>query len=95
MHTACDLPPDPRDEPLTVDPDMAPALSLFLACATQWRRAGIIGRMVGLDYTAVEMVARIEGVTLTAAMLDDIRWLEAGAIDELCAIAERKAADGR
>ncbi len=41
-----------------------PALSLFLAAATQWRTAATMAGVIwlGLDYTAVDVIARRLGV---------------------------------
>ena len=83
---------------MAIAPDMLPALLLLSACATQWRRAGWSGRVTGLDYAAVRLVAEIQGQRLTKELLDDLRHVEAGVLEELSVMAERQKghrADGR
>ena len=60
-------------------PDNAPTFELFLRCATQWRVAPM-GGVIGLDYSAVEWVARVCGVQVDAERLDDLRQMEATAL---------------
>lgn len=66
-----------------VPPDIWPAVRLFVACSTQWRRAGLQGVPVGLDYAALIAVAPALGVAVDAELLDDIRILEAAALEVL------------
>lgn len=64
-----------------------PAIEVFVACATQWRRAGMDGVMVGIDYGAVEIAARWMEIAITPQIFWDLRVLE----DETMAvIAERQ-----
>lgn len=56
-------------------------MRLFMACATQWRRAGSAGVPVGLDYPAVRATADWLGIAATPQLLDDLRYLEAGALE--------------
>ena len=66
-----------------VPPDIWPAVRLFVACSTQWRRAGLQGAPVGLDYAALIAVAPALGVAVDAEVLDDIRILEGEALDAM------------
>jgi hypothetical protein len=77
-------PPPPADDPAAVllEEVVAP-VALFLALRTQWRRAGLDGRMVGLDYAAARSVAEWQGMTVDAALLNDLMVLEAAALAEL------------
>lgn len=61
------------------------ALQVFFACRTQWRIiAGMAGAQhQGLDYPAVESVMRMRGVTDTAQMLEQLQYIEAGALEAL------------
>ncbi|WP_449222139.1 DUF1799 domain-containing protein [Tistrella mobilis] len=55
--------------------------SLFRRVATQWRTAGPAGQPIGLDYTALAFVARVERCRVTPDLLDDIQAMEAAALD--------------
>jgi hypothetical protein len=70
----------------TVDvlPECRPAVELFLACATQWRVAGM-GGATGLDYSAVAVVARALGRRLGARLLDDVQVMEAAVLSVFAA----------
>lgn len=74
---------DSADE-LFVWPDMLPAVSLFFGLQTQWRWVGGMGGVVrtGIDYSALAPVAQSLGVEVTAELLDDLRTLEAAAIEQ-------------
>lgn len=52
-----------------------PAVELFLLCDTQWRYAPS-GLVLGLDYPAVELVARMFGVELSADLFGRLQVLE-------------------
>lgn len=70
-------------------PEHWPAVELFLACATQWRMrqqpVGMTSMSVpcGLDYVAVEVVARARGVALTAEVLDALQVIEMTVMQEV------------
>lgn len=72
-------------DPVMVWPDCLPAIRLFAACGTQWRWApvGYGACAVGLDYTAVAATADWLGLDRTPHLLDDLRQLEAGALEAL------------
>ncbi|MFH0351028.1 MAG: DUF1799 domain-containing protein [Chromatiales bacterium] len=55
------------------------AIALFEACATQWRRSPL-GGLMGLDYAAMEVVARATGILIDRTLLDYIRLMEAEVI---------------
>lgn len=67
-----------------------PVVDLFLRCATQWRVAPMGGRM-GLDYPALDWVARRHGVEIDAAVLADIQVLETAALETWAEQREREA----
>ncbi|GAB0058049.1 hypothetical protein SIID45300_02389 [Candidatus Magnetaquicoccaceae bacterium FCR-1] len=56
-------------------------VNLFLLCATQWRRAGMDGIPVGLDYIAVDAAARMAGIVITPRLFDDVRVMEMAALE--------------
>ena len=59
-----------------VYPDNHAAVQLFLACLTQWRRCAMTGRIIGLDYPAVRIVAEWLAMTLTPDLLSRLQVLE-------------------
>lgn len=77
-------PPEPP-EPIEIEPDMEPAVSLFAVLATQWR-VGPGGGLTGLDYAAARAACDFLGLTPSPGLLADLRQLEAGV---LAALAER------
>ncbi|MGE0256927.1 MAG: DUF1799 domain-containing protein [Alphaproteobacteria bacterium] len=60
-----------------------PALQLFCALETQWRTAGIDGMATGIDYAAVEPVARLLSIAVDADLMARLRVLERTTIAEL------------
>lgn len=64
-------------------PENWPAVKLFLACGTQWRTAGMAGVVIGLDYSAVAVVASARRTKLTARLLDDLQVMEAAVVKAL------------
>lgn len=64
-------------------PENWPALELFLACATQWRLAGMEGVRIGLDYPAVEAVMRITRVDDRPDAFQRLRVIETGALEAM------------
>lgn len=69
-------------EPCKVWPENWDALRLFLAMGTQWRRAGMVGLPVGLDYRPLEMVAGALSVAIDAALLRRLRVLEDAVLED-------------
>jgi hypothetical protein len=65
-----------------------PALRVFVAMGTQWRRAGLGGIETGLDYAALPAVCGALAVPLDEDLLWRVRMLEAEA---LAVMAERRA----
>lgn len=57
-------------------------MALFFALDTQWRRAGMSGERLGIDYGAVEPTARMMGVEMTPLRLSDLRIMEAAALEQ-------------
>nr|WP_295832933.1 DUF1799 domain-containing protein [uncultured Azospirillum sp.] len=73
---------DPADDaPYVVWPENRPALDLFLALGTQWRRAGLDGQATGLDYGAIAPTAALMGITTTPELFGDIRDMERVALE--------------
>jgi len=66
------------------------ALEVFLSCTTQWRY-GPNGAVVSLDYTALESVMRMMGVTgkEKSDVFHRVRAIEAGALPALAKMRER------
>lgn len=64
-----------------------PAVSLFLAAHSQWRTvalsldAGIVVRRTGLDYPALESIARIQGIAIDGALFHQVQLLEVAALN--------------
>lgn len=50
------------------------AFILFIAMQSQWRATAFA--LIGLDYTALEFVARVKGIELTAELFQKIQILE-------------------
>ncbi|WP_343055048.1 DUF1799 domain-containing protein [Azospirillum oleiclasticum] len=77
-----------------VRPDNWPCVRLFAALDTQWHHAplGMAGSMhSGLRYEVLDLVARHLGVRVTPRLFEDIRAMEAAALDELARVrAERE-----
>lgn len=71
-----------------------PIVQVFLACATQWRVAPMGGRS-GLDYPAVEWVARRHDLEIDAAALVDLQVLETEALKTWDRAREREARKSR
>ncbi|SDH74286.1 DUF1799 domain-containing protein [Roseospirillum parvum] len=63
---------------ITVWPENAEAFALFCAMGTQWRWAE--GLRVGLDLTALPVVAAAHGVAVTPGLLDRLGICEAAAL---------------
>lgn len=72
-------------EAVEVWPEHLEALDIFQACGSQWRIvAGLAGAFYqGLDYTALEAVMRMRDVEEPGEALDQIREIEAGALEVL------------
>jgi hypothetical protein len=62
-------------------PDNWPAACVFLDSLTQWRYSH--SGPMGLDYTALETVMRIQGVENMQAVFADVRVMEAAALAEI------------
>lgn len=83
-----------RDQPpeaCEVHEENWPTVALFLDCSTQWRTAGMSGVPVGLDYAAVDLVARTTERTITPAMFAGLRVMEGAAIAEMAQMAAERA----
>jgi hypothetical protein len=73
--------PDGPDE-FDIWPENLESLNLFLSCQTQWNRGGFNGKALGLKYTEVEAVMRMQGLTDQAKLFNDIRDMEYAALSE-------------
>lgn len=56
------------------------AVRLLMACATQWRRAGMAGVPLGLEYTGVEAAARMMDPPISPVPFEQIQILEEAAL---------------
>jgi hypothetical protein len=83
---AARLAPPAPPEVIEVWPENWDAMRIFLGLETQWRRAGMAGVPVGLDYAALPVVATALGVPLLEDLLARLRILEGAA---LTAMAEK------
>ncbi|MBU1040143.1 MAG: DUF1799 domain-containing protein [Proteobacteria bacterium] len=73
-----------------------PAWKLWTSCSTQWRVG--MGGAVGLDYLAVEMVAKTLGIRMDRPMLEKLQALEHAQLDRWAETAQRereRARNGR
>jgi hypothetical protein len=61
--------------------ELWPAVVLFMRCQTQWRATS--GGVLGLDYGVLLQLAPVYGVTVNAAMMDDIQAMELHAREQL------------
>jgi hypothetical protein len=61
--------------------ELWPAVLLFMRCQTQWRATS--GGVLGLDYGVLLQLAPVYGVTVDAAMMDDIQAMELHAREQL------------
>ena len=71
-------------------PENWDAMTVFLDCGTQWRRAGLAGVPVGLDYSAARIVARAHRVRWGATILAKLQILESAALKVFAAMAKRE-----
>lgn len=55
-------------------PENRAALDVFLACLTQWRTS--LAGITGLDYHAVEIIAKAYEITIDKSFFEKIRILE-------------------
>lgn len=69
-----------RARPLELLPECVPAVELFLACETQWQRAGMSGIPTGLDYAGVAAVAAMLGRRVGRGLFADLRTMENAAL---------------
>lgn len=67
-----------------------PVVELFVRSIRQWRTIG--EAFLGIDYVAMEAVARLNAMELTAELFDDFQIMEARAVEIL---NERKEAKGK
>ncbi len=71
---------------LEIWPDMAPAVLVFFAMDTQWKR-GAFGDLQGLDYGVLRPTADLLSLSLDAQAFHDVRVLES----ETLRIVKRKS----
>lgn len=79
---------------VAVAPANHAAVTLFLACATQWRRAGCTGLPTGLDYAGVRAAAAALRLRWDADTLRRLSVIEAAALAAFAERAERERANG-
>ena len=80
---AAGLAPPAPPEMIEVWPENWDAMRVFLGMETQWRRAGMAGVAVGLDYAALPVVTGALGVALDEDLLARLRILEGAAVKAL------------
>lgn len=69
-------------EPCRVWPENWDALRLFLAMGTQWRRAGMAGLPLGLDYAVLPIVGGALDIAIDAPLLRRLRVLEDAMLED-------------
>jgi hypothetical protein len=72
-------------EDVEVLPDNWPAVRLFCAMGTQWRRAGMSGTATGFDYGALPIVAGALGLGLDEDLLGRLQVMEGEALKLMAA----------
>jgi uncharacterized protein DUF1799 len=78
-----------EDDPVLKVWDMNwPAVRAFLALSTQWRRAGMRGTPVGLDYAAIEPTLKLAGMRRTKTLFPKLQLLEAFALEAFSEVAK-------
>jgi len=74
-----------EEECIGVLPWCFPSVEVFLALSTQWRRAGLAGVAVGLDYAAVAPTLWMMGRRLPpaqrATLFEDLQVMEGAALE--------------
>lgn len=55
-------------------------MQLFFTLASQWRVHAATGVRLGLEYAVVPATAAMLGLTMTPALFDDLRVMEAAAM---------------
>ncbi|MFS8973857.1 DUF1799 domain-containing protein [Cupriavidus necator] len=85
-------------ESCQVHADNWESLQLFLTLQTQWRQvAGMAGCVrIGLDYAAIETPLRLYEIKRKrrAALFNDLRVMEAAALEEFAVQRERRSQQG-
>ena len=71
-------------------PENWPTLELFVAMATQWRRAGMAGLPAGLDYGVLPVVTTSLGQVLNRELLTRLRVMEDAYMGAVSAAAARR-----
>ncbi len=62
-------------------PENREAVTLFLGLETQWRTNDWTGKRIGIDYGVIGAVATMMGITMTPLLFDDLRLMEAAALE--------------
>jgi hypothetical protein len=68
------------DEDFAVLPENELSLRVFLALGTQWRRDGMSGRVLGLNYQAAASVMDMLKVADREMVFEDVRAMELAAL---------------
>lgn len=66
----------PVDTRLGIWPENWPAVRLFVALSTQWRRAGMTGARTGLDYAAIAPTAALTGIETDPETMQRLQFME-------------------
>ena len=70
----------PKNNDFEVFPENWDVVEMFLRLSTQWVFAGM-GSIVGLNYRSIEFLFKIYNVDDKKGMFEDIRIIEAGALN--------------
>jgi len=68
------------DTEAAIWPENWGAVRVFAAMSTQWRRAGMAGVPVGLDYAVLPVVAAAHGVACDGDLLARLAMIESAAL---------------
>lgn len=83
---AYDKQADEQRDAVEIWPDMANAVLVFCALATQWKH-GPMGGLLGLDYSQIRPTADLFSLTIDGQGFHDIRTMEA----EVLKVARERA----
>jgi hypothetical protein len=79
-----------KESGFPVLPENLDAVRLFCAASTQWRRAGMGGVPLGLEYPGLEAASRMMGVAMTPELFESVRVMEFAALEVLIERHNRK-----
>ncbi len=76
-------------EQVSIVPEDRSLVALFFALDTQWHHHPLAGVRMGINYAAITPTAEIMGISMTPAMLFDLRIMESAALSAFARKARR------